>query len=54
MSDDQTSIVKRFRQRIDHGDVIQSDRGEFVLYDDYERLQRELVEARADKERAHG
>ena len=29
--------MKRWRQRIDHGDVIESPRGEFVLYDDHER-----------------
>lgn len=30
--------VKRFRQRIDHGDVIESPNGEFVLWADYARL----------------
>lgn len=27
--------MKRWRQRIDHGDVIESPRGEFVLYEDH-------------------
>ena len=42
--------MKRWRQRIDHGDVIESPRGEFVLYEDHAkalsaRLQ-DLEEAR--------
>ncbi len=28
------SELKRWRHRIDHGDVIQSPRGEYVLYED--------------------
>lgn len=34
--------MKRFKQRIDLGDVIESPSGEFVLYADYEKLQQEL------------
>lgn len=34
-----TLAIKRFKQRIDHGDVIESPRGEFVLYADFEELQ---------------
>lgn len=35
--------VKRFRKRIDHGDVVESPAGEFVLWTDYERLRETLT-----------
>lgn len=29
-------MIRRFKQRIDHGDVIESPKGEFVLFKDVE------------------
>lgn len=40
-----TNEVRRWRHRIDIGDVIQSPRGEYVLWEDYERL-RKLLDGR--------
>ena len=33
-----TNELRRWRHRIDHGDVIQSPRGEYVLWADYDEL----------------
>jgi hypothetical protein len=43
--------VKRFKQRIDHGDVIESPSGELVRFADYERLDAWRRRLQAENER---